>query len=155
MFNISKIIVTLFGVGYFPLAPGTVGSFFSIIFFFLIINHISFLFTISFFFIVFLLSAKLISIYSNKVKRNDSKEIIIDEFLGINLIIIFYDYLKFTNDYFMFLLIFILFRFFDIIKIFPANYIDKNIKNSYGVIFDDLVAGSYCIVILFIINVFF
>ena len=105
--------------------------------------------------IVFLLSAKLISIYSNKVKRNDSKEIVIDEFLGISLIIIFYDYLKFTNDYFMFLLIFILFRFFDIIKIFPANYIDKNIKNSYGVIFDDLVAGSYCIVILFIINVFF
>ena len=112
MFNLSKIIITLFGVGYFPLAPGTVGSFFSIIFFFLIINHISSLFIISLFIIIFLLSIKLISIYSNKIKKNDSKEIVIDEFLGICLIVIFYDYLKFTNDFLMFFIIFFFISFF-------------------------------------------
>ena len=154
MFNFSKIIVTLFGIGYFPIASGTISSLVSVILFYLLINNISFLFSIIFFLIVFLLSLKLISIYSDKLKKNDTKEIVIDEFLGIALIVIFYDYLKFTNDFIMFLLIFLLFRFFDIIKVFPANYIDKNFKNSYGVILDDLVAGSYSILILWLLNVF-
>ena len=47
--------------------------------------------------------------------------------------------------YIMFLLIFLLFRFFDIVKIYPANWIDVNLKNSLGVILDDLVAGVYCV----------
>ena len=54
----------------------------------------------------------------------------------------------------MFTFIFFLFRFFDIVKIYPANWIDKNIKNSFGIILDDLVAGLYCIIVLFILNVF-
>ena len=36
---------------------------------------------------------------------------------------------------------FVFFRFFDILKIFPSNYIDKNYKNSFGIIGDDLIAG--------------
>ena len=40
------------------------------------------------------------------------------------------------------------------IKIFPANYIDKNLKNGYGVIMDDIVAGIYTIFTLMILNVF-
>ena len=54
----------------------------------------------------------------------------------------------------MFTSIFLLFRFFDIVKVYPANWIDKNLKNSLGVILDDLVAGVYCIFILYIFNVF-
>ena len=77
-----------------------------------------------------------------------------DEFLGLYLIVIFYEYYKFTNDLLMFFFIFILFRFFDIFKIFPANWIDKNINNSLGVILDDLVAGVYCVFIFLIINAF-
>jgi phosphatidylglycerophosphatase A len=79
---------------------------------------------------------------------------VIDEFLGILIIVIFYDIIKFTNDILMFVLIFFLFRFFDIVKIYPANWIDKNINNSLGVILDDLVAGVYCVFILVIINAF-
>ena len=107
-----------------------------------------------FFFILFSLSLILINIYSFNREIYDSSEIIIDEFLGIFIIIIFYEYIKFTNDLIMFLLIFLLFRFFDIIKIYPANWIDKNLKNSLGVILDDLVAGVYCVFVLLIINVF-
>ena len=49
---------------------------------------------------------------------------------------------------------FVLFRLFDIFKIFPANYIDKNLKNGYGVIMDDIIAGIYTILTLVILNVF-
>ena len=154
MFNFSKIFVSIFGIGFFPIASGTVGSLFAIIFFYIIIDYTSSLALIISFIILFFISVKLISIYSFERKINDSSEIIIDEFLGIFFIIIFYEYIKFTNDLIMFSLIFLLFRFFDILKIYPANWIDKNIKNSLGVILDDLVAGIYYVIVLGIMNVF-
>ena len=54
----------------------------------------------------------------------------------------------------MFFLIFVSFRFFDILKIFPANWVDKKIKNSFGVILDDIIAGIYSILVLYLLNVF-
>ena len=154
MYNISKFFISLFGVGFFPIASGTVGSFFSIVFFYLIINYVTMLSLIILFFFIFFLSLILINIYTFGKKNHDSSEIVIDEFLGILIIVIFYDIIKFTNDILMFTLIFFLFRFFDIVKIYPANWIDKNINNSLGVILDDLVAGVYCVFILIIINAF-
>ena len=154
MYNISKFFISLFGIGFSPIASGTVGSFFSIVFFYLIINYVSILSLIILFFFIFFLSLFLINIYTSDKLNHDSSEIVIDEFLGILIIVIFYDVIKFTNDLTMFVLIFFLFRFFDIIKIYPANWIDKNINNSLGVILDDLVAGVYCVFIFLIINAF-
>ena len=154
MFKFSKLIITLFGIGFFPIASGTIGSLATFILFYHIISYVSILALVLLFIIIFILSLILINIYSSHIKIYDSSEIVIDEFLGILLILIFYESIKFTNDILMFFIIFFLFRFFDIVKIFPANWIDKNVKNSFGVILDDLVAGMYCIVVLFILNVF-
>ena len=154
MYNFSKIFISLFGIGFFPLAPGTMGTFFTLILFYFIISQISTLVLIIIFFLVFFISIITINIYSEKNKIYDSSEIVIDEFLGILTILIFYDFIKFTNNLIMFSLIFLLFRFFDIIKIYPANLIDKKYKNSFGVILDDLVAGVYCVFVLFLVNVF-
>ena len=154
MYNFSKLFISLLGVGFFPFASGTVGSLLSLIFFYFIINLTNFFYLIIFFSIIFLLSIKFINIYSDDSENYDSSEIIIDEFLGINFILIFYEYFKFTNDLIMFIFIFILFRFFDIVKLYPANWIDKNIRNSLGVILDDIVAGAYCVIILYCINAF-
>mgnify|MGYP001393013619 CR=1 FL=1 len=49
---------------------------------------------------------------------------------------------------------FTIIRFFDIAKPFPANWIDKNMKSSYGILLDDIIAGIYTIIVLFLINVF-
>ena len=49
---------------------------------------------------------------------------------------------------------FIFFRLFDILKPFPIGWIDKNIKNSFGVIMDDIVAGIYSVACLKILNEF-
>ena len=43
---------------------------------------------------------------------------------------------------------FILFRIFDIVKPYPVSYYDKNFKNSFGVIMDDVVAGLYVVAVL-------
>lgn len=40
-------------------------------------------------------------------------------------------------------LAFAVFRFFDIVKPFPAGYFDRRVKNGIGVVVDDLVAGVY------------
>ena len=154
MNKIISIFPTLFGIGYSPIAPGTIGSIFSIIFLYFLIKFVSYSFLVIIFLIIFFTSLKLIQKYSNLLKSHDSSTIVIDEFLGIFLIILFYDYLKFSNDFIMFLLILILFRFFDILKIFPINWVDKNIKNSFGVVLDDLLAGVYSIIVLYSINVF-
>ena len=154
MNKIISIFTTLFGIGYSPIAPGTIGSIFSIVFLYFLIKFVSYSFLVIIFLIILFTSLKLIEKYSNLLKSHDSSTIVIDEFLGIFLIILFYDYLKFTNDLIMFLLILILFRFFDILKIFPINWVDKNIKNSFGVVLDDLLAGVYSIIVLYSINVF-
>ena len=125
MNKIISIFTTLFGIGYSPIAPGTIGSIFSIVFLYFLIKFVSYSFLVIIFLIILFTSLKLIEKYSNLLKSHDSSTIVIDEFLGIFLIILFYDYLKFTNDFIMFLLILILFRFFDILKIFPINWVDK------------------------------
>ena len=154
MNKIISIFTTLFGIGYSPIVPGTIGSIFSIVFLYFLIKFVSYSFLVIIFLIIIFTSLKLIEKYSNLLKSHDSSTIVIDEFLGIFLIILFYDYLKFTNDFIMFLLILILFRFFDVLKVFPINWVDKHIKNSFGVVLDDLLAGVYSIIVLYSINVF-
>ena len=71
------------------------------------------------------------------------------------MILIFYDQIKIINPYITMMLIFILFRFFDILKIFPANVVDKRLKSAFGVILDDLIAGIYTIIIIYILNAYY
>ena len=155
MNKISQIFSTLFFIGYVKWAPGTFGSFFSliiIIFLHEIVNKKEF---IILFFCILLMATICIKIYSKSLNKHDAKEIVIDEFLGIYLIIIFaYDFIIFNNGFVKILLILLFFRIFDILKPFPANWIDKNWKNSYGIILDDIVAGIYTIITLALINVF-
>ena len=103
---------------------------------------------------MFILSLFFVKKFSIYTKSHDSGIIVIDEFLGIYLIFIFYDFLYFINSYLTIFFIFVLFRFFDILKIFPANIIDKKMNNSFGVLLDDLVAAIYTIMVLYVLNVY-
>ena len=154
MNNLAKNLTTLFGIGFFPYMPGTIASVVTVALYYLLINNISSTNLIFFFIFIFIVSIKLVNIYSNNIEKHDASEIVIDEFLGITFIMIFYNLIKFTNDFTMFLIILILFRFFDIIKIFPANLIDKKIINSFGILLDDIIAAIYCIITLYFINVY-
>ena len=152
MNNLSKIFISIFGIGFIKFAPGTFGSLISLIFYYLTLNILNVYIIFLIFCCVFLFSLKFIKIYSEIVNQNDSSSIVIDEFLGISFIMLFYDYIICINNVVSFTLIFLLFRFFDIFKFFPANWIDKNIKNSWGVILDDIFAGIYTIISLIILN---
>ena len=158
MIKLTNIFVSLFYSGYVKSLPtGTFGSFISILILFPIIqfNIVSLKLLILGFIFIFLLSLYFISKFSSYTESHDSKIIVIDEFLGIYLIFIFYDQIHIINSYITVFLIFILFRFFDIVKVFPANIIDKKLKNALGVIVDDLVAALYTIICLYLLHVYY
>tara|TARA_B100000029_G_scaffold466211_1_gene501523 strand:- start:1071 stop:1538 length:468 start_codon:yes stop_codon:yes gene_type:complete len=152
--KLSQIISTLFYIGYFKWMPGTMGSLLSIAIIILLKHFLNNIFFICIFVFLFFISLKLIEIYSKSINKHDSSEIVIDEFLGIYLIMIFLDYISFSNILIDIILAFIFFRIFDILKPFPINFIDKKFNNSFGVIFDDIIAGIYSLVTLFLINAF-
>ena len=156
MINFTKIFVSIFYIGYIRYAPGTWGSLVSlaILFFLFNIINISLSILIILFVFLFFLSNYLINYFSAYTKSHDSKHIVIDEFLGVFLIFFFYDFMFVYNDFITCLLIFVIFRIFDIYKIFPANYFDKQVDNGYGVILDDIIAAMYTILTIIIINVF-
>jgi len=153
---LTNIFVSIFFIGYIKFASGTWGSLASIIIIFPIIKFtsLSFEILVGVFIILFFISNFFINYFSQITETYDSKYIVIDELLGIFIILIFYDFILIYNDILTLILIFVIFRTFDILKIFPANIIDKKIKNGYGVILDDIVAGIYTILTLIILNVY-
>jgi phosphatidylglycerophosphatase A len=152
----TKLFVSILYIGYIKFAPGTWGSLAAILILYPCIKFtiLSFEALIIAFIILFFISNLFINFFSNFTNSNDSKHIVIDELLGIFIILIFYDFIFIYNDFITLILLFFIFRLFDIIKIFPANYIDKNLKHGYGVMMDDIVAGIYTILTLMIINAF-
>ena len=158
MIKLANFFVSLSFAGYIKIIPpGTFASFLSIVILFPIVEYkiISLEIFIIVFIVIFLLSLFFINKFSSHTQSHDSKIIVIDEFLGIYLILIFYDQIIIINPYVTILSVFILFRFFDILKIFPANIVDKKLKSSFGVILDDLIAGIYTTIILYILNAFY
>jgi len=149
----------MFAIGNSKYAPGTVASFItSLIFIFFYFIQVNILFLILGVSTVFIFSVYSIDRFKNSFSEVDAKEIVIDEFVGqsIPILSIYSFILKNDVGSFIFFVCisFILFRFFDIIKPYPINKIDKNIKNGFGVMLDDVIAGIYSSVILLIIAVF-
>ena len=85
----------------------------------------------------------MVQIYLNFKKKDDPPEVIIDEFIGQSLPLIF----LFQYNTYDLLIAFCVFRFFDIFKIYPINKAE-NINGATGVIMDDFVAGIYTLVIV-------
>ena len=156
MKKFSTLFVSIFLIGYIKFAPGTWGSLVSLFIMFILCNILSLpliILTLIFIFLFFI-SNYLINYFSLITNSHDSKYIVIDELLGIFIIFLFYDLIFINNDITTYTLIFLLFRFFDILKFFPANYFDKHYKNGYGVILDDVIAGLYTVLTLIILNEF-
>ena len=153
--NLNTLFVTMFGLGKIPKIPGTFGSLATIIIlyiFFHILNLSSNIILIGLIF-VFIFSFLAVAIHIKDNENKDPKEVIIDEFIGQSIPIYLYEIShgteKSTDEAIIFYIIFfILFRFFDIVKPFPVSFFDRNFKNSFGVIMDDVCAGFYVVLSL-------
>jgi len=150
----------MFGLGKIKFIPGTFGSLATTVILFYLFHKLNISSNIILigWIIIFIYSFYAVSTHTKDSKNKDPREIIIDEFLGQSIPIYLYEIshgtTKESNEAIVYYaLFFILFRYFDIMKPFPVNFFDKNFKNSFGVIMDDICAGLYVIltVVCFII----
>ena len=151
----NSLFVTMFGLGKIKFMPGTFGSLattFILFYLFHSLNISSNIILIGLT-VIFIYSFYAISKHIKDRKNKDPGEIVIDEFLGQSIPIYLYEIshgtTKESNEAIIYYaLFFILFRYFDIMKPFPVSFFDKNFKNSFGVIMDDICAGFYVVLTL-------
>ena len=153
--KINYLFVTLCGIGKVSKIPGSIASLVTTIFLFFLFHIINLSPNIILIgvIIIFLVSLYAVNIFIKDLDNKDPKEIVIDEFIGQSIPICLYEIAhegtKETSEVLTFYFImFILFRIFDITKPYPVNYYDKNFKNSFGVIMDDVCAGLYVVAVL-------
>ena len=146
----------MFGVGRSKYAPGTVASFLTCSIFIFFYNfQINIIILVLSVCLIFVYSVYSIDRFNKSFDEIDAKEIVIDEFVGQSIpILTIYSFIQ-ENDIGNFIFFtsvsFVLFRFFDIVKPYPINKIDNIMKNGFGVMFDDVIAGVYSSMILLII----
>jgi len=150
--SFNSLFVTMFGLGKIKFIPGTFGSLATtiILFYCFHILNISSNIILIGLIIIFAYSFYAVSTHIKNNVNKDPGEIIIDEFLGQSIPIYLYEIshgtTKENNEALIYYSIFfILFRYFDIMKPFPVCFFDKNFKNSFGVIMDDIFAGLYVV----------
>ena len=163
MKKINILFSTFFGYGYLTKIPGTVASVVTVIIIYLgfeILGYTDLKFSIIFFIILFFYSFYAVKDSEAEFENKDPRQIVIDEVLGQSMPLILLLYLNQTNQinlpieiYYM--LSFLFFRFFDILKPFPVSYFDKNHKNYFGIIMDDIMAGLYTMIIIYLISLKF
>ena len=138
--NLRKFFLTVGFSGLSPKAPGTVGSFVSLIIglFLLLFLHVSTLFLLSL--LVTVIAIKQIDIYEKEVGAHDSSEIVIDEQAGMWIALSICG-INSSNFVIMAVLAFVFFRIFDIWKPSIIGKIDRDVKGGLGVMGDDVIAG--------------
>jgi len=151
----NSLFVTMFGIGKIKMIPGTFGSLATIIILFNLFHtlNISSNLILLGLIIIFIYSFSAVASHTENSENKDPKEIVIDEFIGQSIPIYLYEIShgteKSPNEAIIFYAIcFVLFRFFDIKKPFPVSFFDRNFKNSFGVIMDDVCAGLYVVLSL-------
>ena len=150
MLRIHKIIVSGFGTGYVPIAPGTAGSILGILLFYLINQFeiylgwewsTTLLVNAGIILIVTLVGVNSIK-NVHKVWGHDASAIVIDEIVGVWIAVF-----AMPHEWKYYLIALILFRFFDIFKPLFIRNIDEIISN-WSVMLDDVLAGLYSLIVI-------
>jgi len=140
------LLATGFGVGYAPVAPGTMGTLLAIPIY-LFLSRIPFplyeLTLVAFFF----LSSWISEIIEKQFGKQDDQRIVIDEIMGFLVTMLWV-----PKTILFVILGFFLFRFFDILKPFPIRHLERKCGGGYGVVLDDVLAGIYGNVVLHLIH---
>jgi len=168
------IICTWFYVGFIPIATGTLGSLAIYPLYNFIIRNatatpdqglmpdILFKFWICFI-ITFVFGWMAITKFQKETGTFDHNMIVIDEVVGMffALAISFdwavkaslklNDYFHFSKGNLAFMMVFVIFRYFDIRKPFFISTIDDRFKNPVGVLADDVAAGGFTALVIYII----
>ena len=142
--KLAKLISTLFFVGQAKIAPGSIASFLTTIVFYMFAMKLDYIIIVIIIFVTIILSFFAIHVYTTDFKEKDRSEIVIDEvvgqFVALSPLLFFEE--KFPPEIYTCFMSFIFFRFFDIVKPYPIYLFDR-MNSTFGVIFDDILAGIF------------
>ena len=150
--RLTKLIVTFFFIGNAKIAPGTIASLITSLLFYLFAKNFIYHIFIIVILVTTLIAFFSISIYTYSLPEKDRSEIVIDEVIGQSIALLPLLFFSETTspDFLMCIISLLFFRFFDIVKPYPINKFDK-MNNTFGVIFDDILAGIFSAILLTLI----
>ena len=137
-----------FGSGLSPKAPGTAGTIASIPIWLWLAQQ-SLVFQSVFLAATFLIGIYLCDKTGKDLGVQDHGAIVWDEFVGFWLTMMFA-----PTGFISVFLGFCLFRLFDIWKPWPINYLDKHVHGGLGVMLDDVLAGVFAGLLLYLVSIF-
>ncbi len=132
---LSKIIATFFGVGYSPLAPGTIASFLVILLYRYYLYTWNWPVYLGVLVLIFIFGALASSVHAETIKKQDPRSVVIDEVLG-QLIVLF----RMPPTWPLLIASLLLFRMLDILKPYLIKK-SENFPRGWGIMMDDVVAG--------------
>ncbi len=142
----AHLLATWFGIGLLPKAPGTWGSLAALPFAWLLSLWGGPIALISGAFLVFLGGVWAAQCLENANGLKDPGYIVIDEVAGQWLTLA-----AVPADPLLYAVGFVLFRIMDIAKPWPINWLDRNVAGGFGVMLDDIGAGAYAGIALYLI----
>lgn len=140
--NPNHLFAFGFGSGLAKKAPGTFGTLAAIPFF-LLLQNLSWPLYLSWLVVTFALGVLWCDRSSKAMGVHDHGGIVWDEFVG------FWITMFMAPAGWLWIVIgFVLFRFFDILKPWPINWLDKKVHGGFGIMIDDVLAGIYALLVL-------
>jgi phosphatidylglycerophosphatase A len=132
---LGKIFATFFGLGFFPVAPGTLTSLAVVLLYRYLLHSLPLPYSLLVLALLLSLGVPASSAYSSELKKKDPGRIVIDEAAGQFLVFILV-----PPDWTFLVIGFLLFRFFDILKPFPVRRLEA-LSGGWGIMADDVAAG--------------
>lgn len=146
--NPNHLFAFGFGSGLAKKAPGTFGTLAAIPFF-LLLQNLSWPLYLSWLLVTFALGVLWCDRSSKAMGVHDHGGIVWDEFVG------FWITMFMAPAGWLWIVIgFVLFRFFDILKPWPINWLDRKVHGGFGIMIDDVLAGVYALLVLQLIAFF-
>ena len=147
MRQVIRFFATACYVGYIPLAPGTWGTIVGVGLYWLISGLAPFVYAVTV--IAFIIFAIWVSGFAKELfDEVDPPQVVIDEVAGILVTLAFH-----KPELSVMIMGFIIFRVFDIVKPPPVRWIEKRFSNGFGVVMDDVMAGVYANVVLWVFEI--
>lgn len=148
----AVVVATGFGIGWIPYAPGTIASLVIVLLFWFVtpvpdsltaplVLHYAIIF------LLFIGARITIGSVIKKYGPYDAPCIVLDEFLGMAIALFLV-----PRIWWLYVVAFVVFRIFDIVKPWPISWVEKKVRGVYGVILDDVIAAAIALAITHLLN---
>jgi phosphatidylglycerophosphatase A len=132
---IWRVIASFFGLGFFPVAPGTLASLAVVLLYKWLLHPLPLPYLLVLLFLLLVLGVPAAAAYSSELKKTDPRRVVVDEAVGQFLVLV-----SVSPDWSLLIIGFLLFRFFDIVKPFPIRKLE-GLPGGWGIMADDVAAA--------------